>query len=345
MKHITIKDIAEALCLSTSTVSRALSDDKNIRRETKEKVLTTARQLGYNPNPVALNLKYGRTNTIGVIVPEMTTPFAAEVINGIQEILYPEGLKVIIAQSNEDPLTERENLHLMERFRVDGIIISLCHQSENQDEYIRIQRQGTPLVFFDRIPGNLDVSKVRVDDYAKSFFLVEHLIRSGRKRIAHIQAPSYLYNATERAKGYKDALAKFHIPYDDSLVIKTGVTIENGKEAARYLLASQVSFDAIFAFTDTLAIGAMNELRERHVRIPEEVAIASFSGTILSTIVNPQLTTVEQPLREMGHVAAELVLGKIRRPSAPNRTVVLDACIKLRASTETDSSPDKTERL
>ncbi|WP_455624998.1 LacI family DNA-binding transcriptional regulator [Parabacteroides sp.] len=342
MKHVTIKDIAEALCLSTSTVSRALGDDKNIRRETKEKVLAAARQLGYNPNPVALNLKYGRTNTIGVIVPEMTTPFAAEVINGIQEILYPEGLKVIIAQSNEDPRTERENLRLMERFRVDGIIISLCDQFENREEYIRLQRQGIPLVFFDRIPGDLDVSKVRVDDYAKSFFLVEHLIRSGRKRIAHLQAPSSLYNATERARGYKDALAKFRLPYDDSLVIKTGVTIDNGKEAARRLLASGVSFDALFAFTDTLAIGAMNELRERHVRIPEEVAVASFSGTILSTIVNPRLTTVEQPLREMGRASAALALEKIRQPSAPNRTVVLDACIKLRASTETDDHSRQT---
>lgn len=342
MKHVTIKDIAEALCLSTSTVSRALGDDKNIRRETKEKVLAAARQLGYNPNPVALNLKYGRTNTIGVIVPEMTTPFAAEVINGIQEILYPEGLKVIIAQSNEDPQTERENLRLMERFRVDGIIISLCDQFENREEYIRLQRQGIPLVFFDRVPGDLDVSKVRVDDYAKSFFLVEHLIRSGRKRIAHLQAPSSLYNATERAQGYKDALAKFRVPYDDSLVIKTGVTIDNGKEAAQRLLASGVSFDALFAFTDTLAIGAMNELRERHVRIPEEVAVASFSGTILSTIVNPRLTTVEQPLREMGRASAALALEKIRQPSAPNRTVVLDACIKLRASTETDDHSRQT---
>lgn len=339
MKHVTIKDIAEALRLSTSTVSRALSDDKNIRRETKEKVLATAKLLGYKPNPVALNLKYGRTNTIGVIVPEMTTPFAAEVINGIQEILYPEGLKVIIAQSNENPATERDNLHLMERFRVDGIIINLCHQSANQDEYIRIQRQGIPMVFFDRIPADLDATVVKVDDYAKSFFLVEHLIRSGRKRIAHIQAPSYLYNSIERTKGYRDALAKFHQPYDPTLVIKTGVTIDDGKAAAQQLLTSQAPFDAIFAFTDTLAIGAMNHLRERGVSIPDEVAIASFSGTILSTIVHPQLTTVEQPLREMGRMAASLALEKIRRPSAPNKTITLDATIQLRASTEGGGKP------
>ena len=211
MKHITIKDIAEALCLSTSTVSRALSDDKNIRRETKEKVLTTARQLGYNPNPVALNLKYGRTNTIGVIVPEMTTPFAAEVINGIQEILYPEGLKVIIAQSNEDPLTERENLHLMERFRVDGIIISLCHQLRTKTNTY-VSNDKASRWCSSTASWQLDVSKVRVDDYAKSFFWSRHLDPAPAENGSPISKPPLIYNnATERAKGYKDALAKFHI--------------------------------------------------------------------------------------------------------------------------------------
>ena len=113
-------------------MSRALADDKNIRKETKEKVLETAKLLGYSPNPVATNLKYGRTNTVGVIVPEMITPFASQVIEGIQNVLYAKGLKVIIAQSNENPKTERDNLQMMERFMVDGIIICLCHQTENK---------------------------------------------------------------------------------------------------------------------------------------------------------------------------------------------------------------------
>lgn len=334
MKRVTIKDIAEHLTLSVSTVSRALIDDKNIRKETKEKVLEAAKELGYKPNPVATNLKYGRTNTIGVIVPEMITPFASQVVKGIQRTLYPKGLKVMIAQSDENPETERENLLMMERFMVDGIIICLSHHAQNKEEYIRIQKEGTPMVFYDRIPDGLDVSKVIVDDYLKSFFLVEHLIRTGRKRIAHLQAPSYIYNSIERARGYKDALEKFHIPYDPALVIKTGMAIEDGKQAAEQLLKSGTSFDAIFAFTDTLAIGAMNYLQEQTIKIPEEVAVASFSGTILSTIVTPQLTTVEQPLFEMGQTAAELILEKIKHPEAPNRTVVLDAEIKLRASTE-----------
>lgn len=333
MKHITIKEIAKELNLSTSTVSRALANDKNIRKETKEKVLVLAGKLGYKPNPVALNLKYGRTNTIGVIVPEMITPFAAEVIEGIQKILYAKGAKVIIAQSNENPETEADNLRLMEMFRVDGIIVSLCHQQANEQEYTRIESEGTPIVFYDRVPAKADVTKVIVDDYSKSFFMTENLIRKGRKRIAYLQGPSYIHNAAERARGYKDALAKFRIPYDHELVIKTGVTLEKGKEAAGLLINKGISFDAIYAFTDTLAIGAMNYIVGLGHKVPEEVSIAGFSGTVLSTIVTPQLTTVEQPLQQMGQIAAELILEKISNPSAGNKTIILDAVIKERTST------------
>lgn len=332
MKHITIKDIARHLSLSVSTVSRALVNDKNIRRETKEKVLEAAKALGYKPNPVATNLKYGHTNTVGVIVPEMVTPFASQVINGIQSILYANGLKVIIAESHEDPQKEKENLQLMERFMVDGIIICLCSYKENKEEYLRLQQAEMPMVFYDRIPHGLDVSQVTVDDYMKTFFLVEHLIRSGRKRIVHLKGPDDVYNSTERTRGYKDALSKFKIPIEADMLIKTGLTFDDGAKAADLLIEKGTSFDAIFAFTDTLAIGAMNRLRELDKKIPEEIAIASFSGTVLSTIVYPQLTTVEPPLQEMGRTAAELILEKIKNPASPNRSVVLDAEIQIRAS-------------
>lgn len=334
MKRVTIKDIAKHLTISVSTVSRALVDDKNIRKETKEKVLKAAKELGYKPNPVATNLKYGRTNTVGVIVPEMVTPFASQVINSIQSILYNQGIKVIIAESHEDPKRERENLQVMEQFMVDGIIVCLCSYKENIAEYKRLQDEGMPMVFYDRIPYGLEVPQVIVDDYTKAFFLVEHLIRSGRKQIIHLQGPSDIYNSLERAKGYKDALAKFKIPLDTNSIIESGLTFEDGKNMADILIQKNVPFDAVFAFTDTVAIGVMNRLRELGKKIPEDVAVASFSGTVLSTIVYPQLTTVEPPLIQMGETAAEMILEKIKDLSAPNRTVVLDAEIKIRASSE-----------
>lgn len=336
MKHVTIKDIARYLSISVSTVSRALVNDKNIRRETKEKVLEAAKVLGYKPNPVATNLKFGHTNTVGVIVPEMVTPFASRVINGIQEVLYANGIKVIIAESGEDPEKEKENLQLMERFMVDGIIISLCSYRKNREEYLRLQQAEMPMVFYDRIPYGLDVSQVIVDDYMKAFFLIERLIRSGRKRIVHLQGPDDVYNSIERARGYKDALAKFNIFPDENMLVKTGLTFEDGKNVADMLVEKNISFDAVFAFTDTLAIGTMNRLRELGKKIPEEIAVASFSGTELSTIVYPKLTTVEPPLFQMGKAAAELILEKIKAPSSPNRSVMLNAEIRMRASTEND---------
>lgn len=263
MKYITIKDIARHLSISVSTVSRALGDDKNIRKETKEKVIEAAKRLGYRPNPVAINLKYGHTNTVGVIVPEMVTPFASRVINGIQEVLHTKNIKVIIAESGGDPEKEKENLQLMEGFMVDGIIICLCSYKRNKEEYSRLQQAGMPMVFYDRIPYGLEVPQVIVDDYMKSFFLVESLIRSGRKQIVHIQGPDDIYNSIERVRGYKDALAKFGIPFDkNNMLIKTGMTFEEGKKAADILVERNIPFNAIFAFTETLAIGAMNRLRE-----------------------------------------------------------------------------------
>ncbi len=335
MKHITIKDIAQELCISVSTVSRALADDKNIRKETKEKVLEMARKLGYRPNPVATNLKFGHTNTVGVIVPEMITPFASTVINGIQEVLYAHGIKVIIANSEEDPEKEKENLRLMERFMVDGIIISQCSYKQNREEYLRLQKAEMPMVFYDRIPHGMDVSQVLVDDYMKAFFLVEALIRSGRQKIVHIQGTTDIYNAIERSKGYQDAMDKFHLP--KQIVTSQGMRFEDGSKIADQLLDKGYDVDAIFAFTDTLGIGIMNRLRERGKKIPEDIAIASFSGTALSNIVYPPLSTVEPPLHQMGRNAAELILEKIKDPSSPSRSIILNAEIKLRASVSENS--------
>lgn len=332
MKRVTIKDIAEHLSVSVSTVSRALTDDANIRAETKSKVLAAADKLGYRPNPVATNLRYGRTNTVGVIVPEMVTPFASEVIGGIQQILHEHGIKVIIAESNESAEQERENLRTMERFMVDGIIVCLCDYKSNRDEYLRLQREGMPLAFFDRIPHQMNVSQVVVDDYIKSFFLVEHLVRSGAKRIAHLHGPDYVYNSIERARGYRDVLSKFRLMADPALNIKCGLSFEDGAKAAQQLVDSGASFDALFAFTDTLAIGAMNRFRELGLVVPDDVAIVSFSGTVLSTIVHPPLTTVEPPLRQMGVEAAKLILERIHSFQSPTRSIVLDAQIKLRGS-------------
>lgn len=333
MKHVTIKDIARSLCISVSTVSRALTDDKNIRRETREAVLREAERLGYRRNPVAMNLKMGRTNTIGVIVPEMHTPYASQVVAGIQSVLYKNNQKVMIAESDENPDSERESLQMMEEFMVDGLIVSLCSYKHNIETYRRLANEGVAIVFYDRIPHGMDdMPQVMVDDNNDSYFMAEHLIRLGRRRIAYLYGPDDVYNAVERGRGYREAMEKFQI-YDPRLIVKTGMTFANGAAAVDSLVRQGVEFDAVYAFTDTLAIGAMNRLREKGRCIPEDVAVAGFSGTELSTIVFPQLTTVEPPLTEMGQRAAELVLEKVRNPEAENRKIVLRTEMKCRAST------------
>lgn len=335
MKRITIKDLSKYLLLSTSTISRAISNDKNIHPETKKKILDAAEKLGYKPNPAALNLRYGRSKNIGFVVPEMITPFSSTVLRGIQNIVYPLGYRVIITQSDEDPLIERKNLQLLEEFNVDAIVVNICNESQNLDIYKRLMEQGTPLVFFDRMPDkSLDASQVTVNDHIKASLMVEHLISNGRKRIVHIMGPSTIRNAHERAKGYQRILTKHGI-FDPNLIIKAeGLGFEHGRIAAQDLLRKKVAFDSIFAFTDTLAIGAMNYLLEQGIKIPQSVAIASFSGTELATIVHPKLTSVEQPLIQMGEAAATLILEKIKDSTTPNKTIVLDAELIYRASTE-----------
>ncbi len=288
MKHVTIKDIARSLCISVSTVSRALTDDKNIRKETREMVVEEAKRLGYKRNPVAMNLKMGRTNTIGVIVPEMHTPYASQVINGIQEVLYKKNQKVMIAESDEKPERELENLKMMEQFMVDGLIVSLCSYRKNIEMYQQLAADGMAIVFYDRIPYGLKMPQVVVDDNVDSYFMVE---------------------------------------------LKTGMTFKDGADAIDRLIYNKVEFDAVFAFTDTLAIGAQNRLRALGKRVPEEIFVAGFSGTELSTIVSPQITTMEPPLEEMGRKAAELVMEKINNPEMEDRQVVLKTTMQCREST------------
>lgn len=334
MRFVTIKDIARALGLSVSTVSRALNDDDNIRQETRQKVLATAKQMGYMKSPVAMNLKFGYTKTIGVIVPEMTTPYASLVIDGIQNVCYANHYKVVIASSGEDAEKERQSIEIMYQFMVDGIIACRTDNRQNHDLYQSILDRKMPLVLYDRLSPDLDAPHVGIDDETKAFFLIDHLIRKGRKRIAFIGIdPNIVFNAQKRYNGYRMALERHHITPDPDLVVwANGMSYSDGGVAIDRLLGK--SIDAVFAYTDTLAIGAMNRLTSMGRRVPEDIAVAGFSGTIISSIVNPQLTTVEPPQYAIGQAAARLVLDLINGKQPEKKEVTLDAEIIYRKSTE-----------
>lgn len=331
MKRVTIKDLASELGLSPSTVSRALNGDRNIRPGTRQRVLEAAKARGYKPNLAATSMKTGRTYTVGVVVPEMVTGYTIEVIRGIQDVLYAKGIRVIVADSAEDPVREKENLLMMERFMVDGLVFSPSNYHENHETLKRLIREGLPMVCFGRIPYGIDIPKVVVDDYSKSFFVVEKMILSGCRRICHFTGPDEVYNAVERAKGYRDAMAKYKL---EAIEFPGGLGKEGGYAAVDRMMESGRAFDGIYAFNEAVAVGAMTRLRELGRRIPEEIAVAAFAGTDLSTVIYPQLTTVEPPMTEMGRTTAELLIEKIKDPSVESRTVVLNAEIKLRGSTE-----------
>lgn len=334
MKYVTIKDIASRLNLSVSTVSRGLSDDKSIRLQTRQKIQAVADEMGYKRNKAAALLRTGRTNTVGVVVNEMLTPFASRVLEGIQAELQSAGYQMQIANSREDPQQERRNLQLMENSFVDGIIVAPCHGQSNVDEFQGLLKGGHPMVFFARSIKNLDVSKVVSNDNDKAYFLTEHLIRSGRKRIVHVKGPDDVSNFVDIYRGYTECLRHFGLKVDPELVVESALSVTDGQLVADRLVDSGIEFDAVFACTDILAIGVMNRLRQLGYDVPGDVAVAGFSGSPLSEMVYPALTTVEPPHFEMGVQTARLLLDQIEAetPQEP-RTVVLDSKICLRAST------------
>lgn len=333
-KKITIKDLSKYLSLSTSTISRAFLENQNINPDTKKRILEAAKKFDYKPNRLALNLKSGQTKNIGVIVPEMVTPYAISVIRGIENIVYPKDYQLIIRVSDENKNKERQNILFFENLKVDALIVCTCNEAENIDLYQKLIMNGTPVIFYDRIPNiELKAPKVIVKDAIYSSLMVEHLISTGKKRIVHILGPNTIRNAKEREMGY-DRILKKHQLHDEQLKVRVKqLSTFDGKKAIEELIHKKIPFDAIFAFSDILAIGAMNFLLEKGYKIPEDIAIASFSGTILSSMLHPQLTTVESPLEEMGEKAALLTLEKIENPTIENKTIVLDSNLAYRSST------------
>lgn len=262
MRYVTIKDIANALGISKSTVSRALAADSwNVSEETIRKVVETAEKMGYRKNEMAVNLRNCRAKTIGIVVPEAVTSFYLQFTATVQRILQPYGYRIILTLSDEDFLTERSNFEIFDSYRVDGILISSCHHRANLEFYNGFIRRCIPMVFFDRTVAGLECSSVRSDDYHSAFFLVEHLVYKGYRRILHLAGPDYIRNTSERLRAYRDVLKKHGIDYRPELVITAGVDEKDGAEAMNRILDSGVDCNAVFCFTELQALGAKRYCR------------------------------------------------------------------------------------
>ena len=308
--QITIKDIARILGISPSTVSRALKDHPDINTDTKKAVNELANKLKYQPNAVALSLKNSRSNTIGIIIPEIVHYFFSSVISGIEDVASQRGYTVIICQSNERFAREVANAKALLSHRVDGILISISKETNSFDHFVNLQEGGIPLVFFDRIATEIKADQVIIDDIDASYNATRHLIETGCKRIAHFAGPQGLVIGRDRLQGYLNALTEAGLPIDKRLIIEAD-TFEKARNAVGQMLDAGIVPDGIFAVNDMTAIGAMQTIQKRGYRIPDQISIVGFSDGYLSGITDPHLSSVDQHGYEMGTTAAEMLFHRI----------------------------------
>lgn len=334
-KPATIIDIAKALNISASTVSRALNNHPSISSKTKKEVHELATKLNYHPNLTARNLLRKKSGIIGVIVPEITSYFFSTVITGIQDIVSSVGYKLIISQTNESFEEERKLIHEMALMRVEGLLVSPSFNTQGYEHLEEARRSGIPVVIFDRdIPG-FNSSKVFVDVYDGAYQAMKYLITSGCKNIAHIAGPEHIPTFQQRLRAYEDALRDYNRPLDpDLIVFSTGFSAEDGIETCERLLHR--NFDALFCVNDAVAIGAMHVLREKGYKIPEDISVIGYDDEPYSCYFSPSLTTIWQPVYDMGLLSSRILLDSINKDHQTIRTEVLRPELVIRASSLTN---------
>lgn len=323
---VTIHDIAKELNIDSSTVSRALSDNSRVTQKTKDRILEKANELGYQRNVLASNLRKNETKTIGVIVPRISRHFFSSVIAGIEETAYEAGYNVIICQSLEQLSREKQIIQTLSANRVDGVLISISMETKNDSNLQVFHKTKTPIVFFDRHFDSSKNSNVIIDDFKSGFEATEHLILQGCKTIAHFSGPQELSIYKNRLNGYKAALEKYKINFDENLVINSKLMESDGAESAEKILSFD-SVDGLFSANDNAAIGAIKYLKTAGIKIPEDIAIVGFSNEPISAVIEPSLTTIDQPGFEMGKIATSLLLSQINKKledHAP-QTIILES--------------------
>lgn len=332
-KAVTIKDIARMLNISKSTVSRALSGRSDIHPETKSKILQLADQLNYEPNTLAINLKQQKTNTIGVIIPETINRFFARSVGGIQKIADMAGMNVMICQSNESYMAEKNNLHSLVSSRVDGLLISISRETDRSDHFKPVFEKGIPMVFFDRICEDIGASQVFTDNYEIAFEGTEHLISQGSKRIAFMAGPQHLFTSRNRLRGYMDALRRHNIPLLESYIIHSQYGSSKIEEYARYLINLPQRPDAVFAINDYAAIEMMHIIKKSGLRIPDDIAMLGFNNENMARFVDPSLSSIDHPAHEMGAAAAEILINHIRHHDLKPENRLIKSKLIIRDST------------
>lgn len=308
---VTLKKLALDLGLSISTVSRALNNHADISEETKERVKAYANKVKYAPNLFARGFRSHKSNIIGVIIPNIEHQFTATLLKGIIYNADLNGYKVIICESFNNEQKQAALLETMVQFGVDGVLLSLVKKNTNVDDILDMM-QHIPLILFDRVSAKVPCTQIVIDDEEAAFKAVEHLINTGKKRIAIIKETESSILSEKRYVGYLKALKKYGIDLDETLVMSSeNLSIAEGKKLAKVLVGLQYKPDAIFAITDEAGIGAIQVLTKNKIKIPEDVAVVGFSNSVSSTIIKPKLTTIDQPGNRIGEVAIKYLIDEI----------------------------------
>jgi LacI family transcriptional regulator len=336
---VTIKDIAKALGLSTSTVSRALRGSYEISPETKKLVLEYAEKINYRPNPIALSLKERRSRSIGVVVTEIANNFFSQAINGIESIAYNRGYHVIISQTHESYEREMVTIQHMASRSVDGLLISLSNETTDFTHLKQLHEKGLPMVFFDRVTDEIKTHKVIANNFNAAYDSTMQLIKQGCRQIAHVTNSPNLSITKERLEGYKKALEENKIVFDDKLVqycYHGGMIYAEIEEAIGRLLKGKQHPDAILTASDRITISCLTALQKAGINIPGDMALIGFSNTNMADLINPPLSAVRQPAFEMGQVATEMLIQIIesKRPVTEFETRILDTELFIRNSSQ-----------
>ena len=313
MSKVTLKKIAETLGISTATASKALKDYSDISDKTKTRVKQLAEKLNYKPNSFAQSLRNQESRIIGLIAPQIVHHFFANIIKGVIDAAEENGYLVITLQSGESYETEKKQLQLLLEKNVDGILISLSDRTVNYKHVSAIIDDGIPVVLYDKISKLLNCSKVIIDDRKAAYNATKYLIDTGCSHVSHIRGPLKPQTTIDRFMGYKNALKDHGLPFNEALVFETkDLTFEDGYAIAEDIINSKEKIDGIFAFTDLLATGALVRLKEKGVRIPEDISIIGFSNWFLTKITSPPLSTVDQPGYVMGQEAFRLLYQELK---------------------------------
>lgn len=336
---VTIKDIAKALGLSTSTVSRALRDSYEISPETKKLVLEYAEKINYHPNPIALSLKERRSLSIGVVVSEIANSFFSQAIDGIESIAYKNGYNVIISQTRESAEREQINLNYLTSRSIDGLVVSVSAETKDFSTLKELHARGMPIVFFDRIVNEINTHKVIVNNYKGAYDATVTLIKEGFHTIAAITNSALLSITRDRLAGYKAALADHGMTESDSLIKfcpHGGLLQEEVDEKTIELLKTDPRPDAILALGDKITTGCLRVLKEQKLKVPDDVALMGFSNSEITELIDPSLSIIKQPAFQMGEIATTLLLQVIesKHPVTDFETKVLEPQLVLRDSSK-----------